>query len=171
LLWAALLVAAGMVLAVLLWAEPLRGELQRTRADYQAAQQTLAQTKAELGQTRGQLQTTQQELQACRAQAQTQAQWAAYGRARAEVLEAWRALKDGQKVAARTHLTLAQRALADLSQQAADPALQQALQELQALLQAHQEGLDEASPALAARRLADEVFPALDALEGLLPTP
>jgi len=167
--WGIFLVLLGMAIAYSLWVRPLQAEKAKLQQRCQEVQTQLAQAQAELGQARGRITQMRAELDAAQQQAFIAQQWATYAQARAEVLAAHLALADGQKTAARTHLTLAQRALQRLARQAVDPALRVAARELAATLEGVIQKLDTASARTSVRRLSEEVLPALDALEDLLP--
>ena len=167
--WIALWILVGMTLGWLLWARPMQKQYARLRADYRQVHDELAQTKAELGQARGRITTLEEALAAAQQQGHIARLWWRYTEARAAAQAALRALADGQKTTARTHLVVAQRALADLAAEATDPALQQAANDLAEDVNQLLEQVDTASASASARRVEKDIIPALDALERLLP--
>ncbi len=167
--WALALFALGVVVGVIVWAEPLQSQVRQLRNENRALSNELAQTKADLGQAQGRITALERDLATAQNQAHAALQWAAYAQARAEIQAAYLALTDGQTTAARAHLALAQRALKRLAEQATDPALQSAADDLAAAVGHLLESEDTASAAARARRIDNEILPALEALEGLLP--
>ncbi len=168
--WMFGLVLVGIFIGYWQWARPAWQQVADLTAQNRHLQQELAQTKADLGQAQGRLQALTAERDEAQDMAARARQWMAYFQARAEVQAAHAALVDGQKTLARTHLTLARRALQQLAQTSTDAALQQAAEDLGDALETLLDDLETTSSSAAARRVAQQILPALDALEGLLPS-
>ncbi len=167
--WMLALFLAGMLVSVVLWVTPTKQRYEQLTRDYQNLQSELAQTKADLGQAQGQIQTLQEAQATAETQARQALQWMAFYRARSEAWAAWAALQTRQEATARTHLTLAQRALEQLTQQATDPDLRRAAQDILDALGDLLDTADTTSASALARRVQEQVLTPLDALEDLLP--